>query len=83
MLAQFLERETCGVIALAAVRAVVLRIIDVRERCGLELGVLHVRTLAPTGCGLLLYNSYSFSVTWALYNDVKGGRRGATRRRYR
>jgi hypothetical protein len=69
MRAQFLKRETCGVRALTAVRAVVVRIIDVCEGCGLELGVLHMPTLAPVGCGLLLYNSYSLSAKRALYNE--------------
>lgn len=67
MLAQFLERKTCSVLALAAVRAVEVRIINVREGCGLELGVFHVPTVAPAGCGLLLYNSYSIGTWRALY----------------
>lgn len=32
-----------------------------RESGGFKLGVLHAPTLRPTGCGLLLYNSYSVS----------------------
>jgi hypothetical protein len=34
MLAQFLERESGGVFALSAIRAVVVRVVDVREGCG-------------------------------------------------
>ena len=59
MIAQFLERETCGVLALAAVRAIEIRIVDVREGCGLELGVFHGLTVARVGCGVLLCKSYS------------------------
>jgi len=55
------------VFAFAAVRSVVVRVIDVRERCGLELGVFHVPTLTPAGCGLLLYNSYSLGTEQILY----------------
>ena len=62
MLAEFLEGETGSVLALAAVRAVEVGIIDVREGCSLERGVFHVSTVTPAGCGLLLYNSYSASI---------------------
>jgi hypothetical protein len=55
------------VFALAAIRAVVVRVIDVRECGGLELGIFHVRTLTPGGCGLLLYKSYSICVESVLY----------------
>ena len=71
VLAQFLERKPCGVLALTAVRAVVVRIIDVCEGCSLEFGVFHMPTLTPVGCGLLLYNSYSLSTRRALYNDMR------------
>jgi len=67
MFAQFLERKPRGVFALAAMRAVVVRVIDVRQGCGLELGVFHALKLAPTGCGLLLYNSYSEDTNHLLY----------------
>ncbi len=59
MLAQFFERQSGRVPALAAVRPIEIRIIDMCERRGLELGVFHVLTIAPDGCGLLMYNSYS------------------------
>jgi len=54
-------------LALAAVRAEEVRIIHMREGCGLELGVFHVSTLPPAGCGLLLYKSYSVSIKCVLY----------------
>jgi hypothetical protein len=41
------------------------------EGCSLELGVLHMPTLTPVGCGLLLYNSYSLRTKRALYNDMR------------
>jgi hypothetical protein len=50
MLTQLLERQSSSVFALAAIRAVKVRIVDVREGCGLELSVFHVQTLAPAGC---------------------------------
>jgi len=60
--------------ALATVGTVVVRIIDVRKGCSLELGVFHVPTLAPVGCGLLLYNSYSLNTRGALYKTIAAGR---------
>jgi hypothetical protein len=70
-LRSFSSDNRSGVLALAAVRAVEVRIVDMRECCGLELGIFHVPTLPPTGRELLLYNSYSFSAKRALYNDMK------------
>ena len=59
MLAQFLERETCGELALAAVCAVEIRVVDVCKGRGLELGVFHGLTVARVGCGMLLCKSYN------------------------
>ena len=67
MLAQFLKRETGGVRALAAVRPIEIRVIDVCEGSGLELCVFHGPTLACVGCGLLLYKSYSLGAERVLY----------------
>ena len=58
-------------LALATVRAVEVRIIDVREGCSLKLGVFHQPTLAPGACGSLLYNSYSFRTERTLYSSFK------------
>ena len=58
--------------ALAAIRTVIVRIIDVREGGSLQLGVFHERTLAPAGCGLLLYNSYSTAGKSVLYKADAG-----------
>lgn len=38
-----------------------------RESCSLKLGVFHMPTLTPAGCGLLLYNSYSLGIERSLY----------------
>src|SRR5271163_68211 len=65
-------------LAYAAVGAVEVRIIDLREGCGFQLGVFHLPTLTPVGCGLLLYNSCSLSVRRTLYEGIKGGRRGGS-----
>jgi hypothetical protein len=46
---------------------VIVRIVDVSESDGLELGVLHAPTLPPAGCGLLLYNSYSDRTSFAIW----------------
>jgi|SRR5271165_2351853 len=59
MLAQFLEREARGMLALAAVCAVIIRVVDVGEGCGLQFRVFHLPTLACAGCGLLMHKSYS------------------------
>ncbi len=56
--AQFHQREPRRVPALAAMRAVVVRIVDVREGCGFELGV-HPVTVTPLGCGNPWDSSYS------------------------
>jgi hypothetical protein len=53
--------------ALAAVGAIEIRVIDVCEGSGLELGVCHGPTLTCVGCGLLLYKSYSLGTEWVLY----------------
>lgn len=53
--------------ALAAVRAIEIGIVDVREGGGLKLGAFHRLTLAPAGCGLLLYKSYSLGTGRTLY----------------
>ena len=45
--------------ALAAVRAEVVRVVDVSEGGGFELGIVHGATVPPVACGSLLYNSYS------------------------
>lgn len=76
MLAEFLERETGSVLALAAVRAVEVRIIDVREGSSLELGVFHVSTVTPAGCGLLLYKSSSIATKRGLYRSDAAERLG-------
>jgi hypothetical protein len=68
MRSQFHEGQPGGVFALAAVGAVVVRVIDVCERVGFELGVLHTPTLAPVGCALLVYNLYSVQGIPTLYN---------------
>jgi hypothetical protein len=67
MCAEFYQREPSGVLALATVGAVKVRIIDVSEACRLELGVFHVRRLQPAGCGLPLYKSYSVGAKRVLY----------------
>ena len=46
-----------------------VRIMDVGEGGGLELGVFHVPTVAPGDCGLLLYNSYSSMTAQTLYKS--------------
>jgi hypothetical protein len=70
MLAQFLERQSSGMLALTTVRAVVVRIVNVREGCGLELGIFHAPTLRPAGCGLPMYNSYSLGTNRVLYKVI-------------
>ena len=63
-------------LALAAVRAVEIRVVDVREGRGLELGVFHGPTVARGGCGLLLYKSYSLRAERLLYKaDAAAARR--------
>lgn len=66
--AQFYQREPRGVRALAAIRAVIVRVVDVRLGRGLELAVFHAPTLTLAGCGLLRYNSYSILGKRELYN---------------
>lgn len=41
--AELHQRHSRGVLALAAIRAVVIAVIDVRERCGFEGGEFHAR----------------------------------------
>jgi hypothetical protein len=67
MLAQFFERDSCGVFAFAAVRAIEILVVDVCEGRGLEFGVFHGPTLARVGCGLLLYKSYRLGAERVLY----------------
>jgi diphthamide biosynthesis methyltransferase len=55
------------VLALPAIRAVVVAVIDVCEGRGFELGVFHTATIAPVACGLLGYNSYSVGPITTLY----------------
>jgi hypothetical protein len=71
MCAQFYEGESSGVLALAAVSAVEIRIIDVRQGCRFKFGVFHRPTVAPACCGLLLYKSYSVRAMRTLYNSKK------------
>jgi hypothetical protein len=74
LLPQFLERQASGVLALAAVCAVEISIVDVCEGGGLEFGVFHGPTLPPAGCGLLLYKSYSLGTERILYKaDAAAG----------
>ncbi len=47
---QFHQRKTCRVLALATIRAVVVRVVNVSEGCGLQLGVFHAVTATPLGC---------------------------------
>jgi hypothetical protein len=49
--AQLHQRQSRRVLAGAAVRAVVVRVIDVSEAIGLELGEFHVATLPRPACG--------------------------------
>jgi hypothetical protein len=70
------QGEPSGVLALAAVGAVEVRIIDMREGCGLKPGVFHLPTVAPSCCGLLLYNSYSVGGKRVLYGDARNTRNG-------
>jgi hypothetical protein len=70
---QLHERQPRGVLASAAIRAVIIGIIDVRERIRFEPGVLHAPTLAPVGCGLLVYNSYSIDRCSTLYKALGNG----------
>jgi hypothetical protein len=62
-------------LALAAVRAVVVAVIDVREGRGFELCVFHAATVAPIACGLLRYNLYSVGRVTTLYADFARSRR--------
>jgi hypothetical protein len=59
LLAQLLEGQSSRMLALAAIRTVVVRVIDVHKGGGFEPGVFHLPTLRSPGCGLLLYNSNS------------------------
>jgi hypothetical protein len=54
-------------LAPATVGAEVIGIVDVREGCGLELGVFHAPKLAHGGCGSLVYKSYSRGTRRGLY----------------
>jgi uncharacterized membrane protein len=67
MFAQYLERQPGSVFALAAEGTVKVGIIDVGEGAGIELGVVHVRTVKREGCGLLVYKSYSERAAPTLY----------------
>jgi hypothetical protein len=72
LLTYLYERESRGMFALAAIRPEVLPVIDVREGGSLQLGVFHVPKLAPAGCGLLLYKSYSVATETILYKADAG-----------
>jgi hypothetical protein len=58
MCAQFHQREPSGMLARATICAVVIRIVDMGERGGVELGVFHCATLPAVGCGHPWDNSY-------------------------
>jgi hypothetical protein len=49
-------------------------------RVAVQLGVFHVPTLTPAGCGLLLYSSYSFRTERTLYISSKNDAALAARR---
>lgn len=53
--------------ASAAIRTVVIRIVNVGQAGGFERGEFHRRTLPLRGCGSLLYNSYSREAAYELY----------------
>ncbi len=63
------QRKARAVLALAAIRPVVVRIIDVGERCGFELCVRHTSTLAEAACEHPWDNSYSSEGSRTLYID--------------
>jgi hypothetical protein len=69
MFAKFLERQAGGVLALAAVGAVEVGIVDVGEGSGLELGIVHAPKVTREGCGLLVYKSYSERAARTLYGE--------------
>ena len=52
------QRQPCRVLALSAIRAAIVTVVDVREGRGFELGVFHAATVVSIACGLLRYNSY-------------------------
>src|SRR5450631_4023749 len=57
--------------ALAALRAVVVRVVDITEFGGFEASVFHGRTVEPTACGSLLYKSYSSGHSALLYKRAR------------
>jgi hypothetical protein len=48
---KFHERESCSVLTLAAIGAIEIRVVDVSECRGFELGIFHAATLARIACG--------------------------------
>jgi hypothetical protein len=64
------QRQSRRVPALAAVRAVVVAVIDMRESGGFKLGELHSPTLAGTACGYPRDNSYSSEHAKVLYRGA-------------
>jgi hypothetical protein len=71
--AQLSQREPRGMLALAAIRTVVIRVIDVREGRSLELGIFHGATLPVCGCEHPRDNSYSSASSSRLYSVRKVG----------
>ena len=61
------ERYPGSMLTHAAVRAVIVAVIDMSEGSRLELCVFHARTLVPVACALLLYNSYRIEDGRILY----------------
>jgi hypothetical protein len=72
MCAQFHQREPSGMLAPVTICAVVIRIVDARERGGTELGVFHRATLPAVGCGHPWDNSYRCGCRAALYKTMQG-----------
>jgi hypothetical protein len=64
---QLYKREPSGVLAVATVGAVEIRVVDVCKARYLELGVFYPPTETPASCGLLLYKSYSVRRERTLY----------------
>jgi hypothetical protein len=72
MCAQFHQREPSGMLAPAIICAVLIRIIDVRERGGAERGGFNRATLSAVGCGHQWDNSYRRGCRAALYKTMQG-----------
>jgi hypothetical protein len=68
--AQFAQAQSRRVQAASAVSAEVVRVIDIAQQRGFELGIIHALTIARGTCGALVDISYSVCDRGLLYGTA-------------